>query len=237
MHALVNSYGVWKKSLPLLWLCKITAKIFPPHCFPVWDLVLVFTERSLQGSLLTLFPRASTSPRTKKDEKPTGHHLPCLAVGVKPGPYYTLLLTKVFAHSADAVAASWALAAPTQPMCSGRLHKASLRRSLPSSSEMNDSTDLLVGHLYSYGGESKYLAPEICRLHRAGPSSIQDACSIIAWPRMNNAILTHPIIFSSFQPLCCIYQNKTNRLLKGFVGMFSTSEAKQYKLNLWDRGH
>lgn len=73
MHALVNSYGVWKKRLPLLWLQNITAKIFPPLT-PVWGLVLVVTEQSLQESIPTPFQRASIFCRTKQDEKPTTHH-------------------------------------------------------------------------------------------------------------------------------------------------------------------
>lgn len=78
MHALVNSYGVWKKTF-LSFGCRISLLKYFPTLSPVWDLVLVFIEHSPQGSLSQLLLKISTFIRTKQDESQPLLGPPCKA--------------------------------------------------------------------------------------------------------------------------------------------------------------
>lgn len=149
MHALVNSYGVWKKTF-LSFGYRISVLKYFPTLSPVWDLVLVFIEHSPQGSLSQPLLKISTFTRTKQDKSQPLLGPPCKA--------WSLL--EIMAHKLLACSRAMlccipsphsSYLTPTQPAYSGWEHKASLTGSLPSSSEMNDSTDLLVGHRHSYG--------------------------------------------------------------------------------------
>lgn len=152
MHALVNSYGVWKKTF-LSFGCRISLLKYFPTLSPVWDLVLVFTEHSSQASLSQPLVKISTFTRTKQDESQPLLGPPCKAWSFSEITAHKLLAcSRAMLCCIPSPHSSYLT--PIQPAYSVWEHKVSLRGSFPSSSEMNDSTDLLVGHSWhrhSYG--------------------------------------------------------------------------------------
>lgn len=200
MHALVNSYGVWKKTFPSFG-CRISLLKYFPTLSPVWDLVLVFIEHSPQGSLSQLLLKTSTFTRTKQDESQ-----PLLGPPCKAWSLLEIIAHKLLARSRAMLCCipspHSSYLTPTQPVYSGWEHKASLRGSLRSSSEMNDSTDLLVGHRHS-SEEKVNISPYLWRLRIMPWASLSwdqqhlYTHSTVSWPGMNNTILTHPKVTES----------------------------------------
>lgn len=162
MHALVNSYGVWKKkNLPILWLQNITVKIFPHPQPSLRFSTGIYWAQSTGLSFQPLL-KISTFTRTKEGESQPLLGPPCKAWSLLEIIAHKLLACSRAMHCCIPSPHSSYLT-PTQPVYSGWEHKASLRGSLPSSSEMNDSTDLLVGYRHSYG-EKVNISPCLWRL-------------------------------------------------------------------------
>lgn len=155
VHACISEW-LWcvKRSRPLIWLQSIAAKIFPPHpslrgtdiycaqsavlsCHPI-PMYVHQNWAGWAGELLVLtishHPQLPV-PKAQPISHVIAHPCACVCSGKASCSVPSL-------HSLYLI--------PTQPVHSGPRHKASLRASLPSSSNMNDSKDLPAGHLNSY---------------------------------------------------------------------------------------
>lgn len=155
VHACISEQSrCVKRSRPLIWLQSIAAKIFPPRpslrgigiyhaqstvlsCHPI-PTCMYQNWAGWAGELLVL--TISHCPRLPMPKAQPVSHItarPCACVCSGEASCSVPSL-----HSSHLT--------PIQPVHSGPWHKASLRASFPSSSNMNDSKDLPARHLNSY---------------------------------------------------------------------------------------